>query len=323
MAYLMRVACDDWSRNEDNAAAYSQVADRWLRDAAAGRQAQMNADAASDFGDFGEEDFCQVSGKVSNCYLYREEAIQRLRTGLEAAEGGASSAASADQIIGVLSRGLNILDVRKTKQQSIDESGEDVSTVEFVISSPRGETTFFSFNLTRNWVTYGATDIWTFTAQPVPNSDAGIRSLLPTKTDYLAVASQQTSTDKFLVALDTFSTQRAKPECFVRKNNLRKAQKDAQMSILKVHCNDGIEESRTAPPSPQQLAAFIKSIGLDKDCVKPNDVLLSLLAIAGCTNWNKPPAEEDWSYFDTTDLPLWLRDDDEPPTRISWENDGD
>ena len=91
------------------------------------------------------------------------------------------------------------------------------------------------------------------------------------------------------------------------------------MAIMQVTAEEALYErmvdyERAARPSPQRLAAFFKSIGLDKDHVKPNDVLLSLLLIVGCENWNHQPPDTDTivgetpeTEFGLTKLPLWSR----------------
>ena len=331
MAYLMRVACEDWSRNGQHAAKYTRAENRWLTAAGADQTESLAAENDFMFGS-GSGMGAEAGGEVSDCCMYREQALECLRNGLEAAEGGASSAASAETMNDLLSRGVNFLDVRRHYEDGVHGNVHRSSrTVEFTISSPRGDTTFFSFTFSR--IGSEMSDVveqWTYEARPVPTSDAGIRRLLPTTNDYIDLASQKPSANMLLVALDTFSTQNVKPEAANRRDNIRRELEEEKMDILKAEVEASYYGGRPAPPPPlERLGTFIKSIGLDAAHITKDDVLLSLVLLVCGDNWNKPPTPDRDGhvrlYYDETELPLWLFPDRQgqvagAPSRISWHD---
>ena len=90
--------------------------------------------------------------------------------------------------------------------------------------------------------------------------------------------------------------------------------------------------ARSAVPASSHITSLIRSLGLEHEHVKADDVLMSLMLIAGCSNWNKPPLvdnyahENDWNY--EADWPIWKRGDEgyeqkrdepftTPPVRVS------
>lgn len=63
--------------------------------------------------------------------------------------------------------------------------------------------------------------------------------------------------------------------------------------------------------SQQEMARLIQALSLSHDDIKPDDVLMSLLLIAGVSNWNDPTTEDtavgasDGTDFGKTKFPLW------------------
>ena len=109
----------------------------------------------------------------------------------------------------------NFIDVREINEEGTlgYESQDSTSSMEFTISSPRGQTTFFSFTFRE---AYNGNDCqslwWTFCAKTVPNIAAGIRSLLH-------VPKGRWCASSFVQGLDIYmySTQEAKPGAHTRK----------------------------------------------------------------------------------------------------------